>query len=677
MKRTLLIAGLSIFLLTASGQNAVKEKDHFVAPIYMPLPLGSIHPEGWLKHQLQIMQDGTTGHLDEVYAKVQDNNGWLGGTGDAWEETPYWLDGAVPLAWLLNDQTLQSKVKKYIDWTIEHQRPSGYFGGITKYERDNKTWVDAENVKQAGDDWWPKMVMLKVMRQYYEASGDQRVIAFMQKYFHFQLQALKNAPLGQWTEWATSRGTDNVMMAQWLYQQTNDLSLLELASTIESQSFQWSEWLGNRDWVIEAATWQNGTQWMHRHGVNVGMALKAPAINYQRTGDQKYLQALKTGFTDLMTLHGLPMGVYSADEDLHGNDPTQGTELCAIVEAMYSLEEIIGITGDPFYMDALERMAFNALPSQTTDDYNNKQYFQMANQVQISRGVFNFSLPFDREMNNVLGMRSGYTCCLANMHQGWTKFAQHLWYKNAQNGLAALAFSPNTVKTTVGKDNLPIEVSETTAYPFDGKITFSFSLKKDVTFPFEIRVPAWCKEPLVAVNGQKVEVTKDSPMIIINQLWSDKDQVSVTFPMEVFTSNWGKNSRAVEYGPLVYALKVSERWEKGHEEHEGDYYSVFPESPWNYGLVQQAVVNPKESLQVKQVKQASDDFVWNQAHAPIEITAPGRQIPGWVVQNGVACQPVTARDGIYKGKVSEEITPLTLIPIGCTKVRIVAFPVVK
>ncbi len=50
------------------------------------------------------------------------------------------------------------------------------------------------------------------------------------------------------------------------------------------------------------------------------------------------------------------MGIFSADEDLHGNDPTQGTELCAIVEAQYSLEEIIGITGDPYYMEALEKM---------------------------------------------------------------------------------------------------------------------------------------------------------------------------------------------------------------------------------------------------------------------------------------------------------------------------------
>ena len=242
--------------------------------------------------------------------KIGKDNGWLGGTGDAWEETPYWLDGAVPLAWLLKDVTLQKKVKKYIDWTIDHQRPSGYFGGTTKYEQQNDTVVTIKNVKKAGDDWWPKMVMLKVMKQYFQATGDPRVIEFMKKYFEFQINALKNAPLGQWTEWATARGTENAMMAQWLFQITNDKSLLELAGLIESQSFNWSEWFGNRDWVIWTAAYQNSDRWMHRHGVNVGMAIKSPAINYQRTGNDKYLKDLKTGFSDLMTLHGLPMGIF-------------------------------------------------------------------------------------------------------------------------------------------------------------------------------------------------------------------------------------------------------------------------------------------------------------------------------------------------------------------------------
>ncbi|MDQ3843080.1 MAG: glycoside hydrolase family 127 protein, partial [Bacteroidota bacterium] len=375
-------------------------------PIYIPLPLGAIKPKGWLLNQLKIMANGTTGHLDEVYAKVKNDNGWLGGKGDGWEETPYWLDGAVPLAYLLDDPQLKTKVLRYINWCIDNQRPSGYFGPITKAEREKGVQITPGNCAD-GEDWWPKMIMLKVMQQYYTATNDPRVIKFMTAYFNYQLNTLKTCPIGKWTQWAESRGTDNAMIAQWLYSITKDASLLELASLIQSQSFPWSTWLGNRDWVINAAAYQNNHNWMHRHGVNVGMALKDPAINYQRTGDKNYLKALKTGFNDLMTLHGLPMGIFSADEDLHGNDPTQGTELCAIVEAMFSLEQIIGITGNQQYMDALERMTFNALPAQTTDDYNNKQYFQIANQVQVKRGVFNFSLPFEREMNNVFGMRSG------------------------------------------------------------------------------------------------------------------------------------------------------------------------------------------------------------------------------------------------------------------------------
>ena len=81
------------------------------------------------------------------------------------------------------------------------------------------------------------MVMLKVLQQYYTATKDQRVTDFMTRFFHYQLQALKNIPIGHWTEWATSRGADNVLMAQWLYTQTKDNTLLELAALIQKQSF--------------------------------------------------------------------------------------------------------------------------------------------------------------------------------------------------------------------------------------------------------------------------------------------------------------------------------------------------------------------------------------------------------------------------------------------------------
>jgi len=670
----LILSALTSFKL-ANHPHENSQPNHFVNPIYAEVPLGSIKPMGWLRDQLEIMRDGSTGHLDEVYAKLKNDNGWLGGKGDGWEETPYWLDGAVPLAYLLDDAQLKAKVLKYINWTIDHQRPSGYFGPITKAERDSGAVINLANCAK-GEDWWPKMVMLKALQQYYTATNDPRVIKFMSKYFHYELKALKICPINKWSDWAESRGSENIMVAQWLYEQTGDQSLLQLADLLDKQCYAWSRWFAGRDWAINAAAHQNDSDWMHRHGVNVAMALKAPALNYQRTHNPYYLAALKTGYNDIMTLHGLPMGTFSADEDLHGNLPTQGTELCAVVETMFSMEENIAITGDTHYMDALERIAFNALPTQTTDDYNNKQYFQIANQVEIARGVFDFSLPFGREMNNVLGMRSGYTCCLANMHQGWTKYATHLWYKTAGNGLASLVYGPNSFSTVAGKNNTPVTIDEVTDYPFSDEIGFEISTKKDVPFAWTLRIPAWCKNATISINGKETNSGKGGQLVILNRVWKNGDKLVLKLPMQVSTSQWGRNSRAIERGPLVYALKLGEKWEKGNDQHEGDYFSVYPTANWNYGLSEQIVNDPTKTLQVIQ-KPLSGKFVWNQQHAPIEIIAEGRQIPNWTISDGVANQPVTDRDGGYRGAVSDTVAHFTLIPYGFTKVRIVAFPVVK
>lgn len=125
----------------------------------------------------------------------------------------------------------------------------------------------------------------------------------------------------------------------------------------------------------------------------------------------------------------------------------------------------------------------------------------------------------------------------------------------------------------------------------------------------------------------------------------------------------------------MYALKVGERWEKGNDEKEGDYFSVYPTEEWNYGLVDELVATPDKLTAVK-LKPLSPSFKWNLANAPIEITASAKRIPGWKAVNGVAHQPVTDRTGKYKGQVEPDMKQITLVPYGFTKVRIVAFPVV-
>lgn len=119
------------------------------------LPLGSVKPHGWLKRQLQIQAAGQTGHLDEFWPSLkQSESGWLGGSGESWERGPYYMDGLVPLAHLLDDPKLIAKANTWVEWTLASQRPDGGIGPVKN------------------TDWWPNMVMLKVLLQHFEATGD-------------------------------------------------------------------------------------------------------------------------------------------------------------------------------------------------------------------------------------------------------------------------------------------------------------------------------------------------------------------------------------------------------------------------------------------------------------------------------------------------------------------------
>ena len=89
---------------------------------FLELPLGAIKPEGWLKEQLERMASGLTGNLDSIYPEVVGpRNGWLGGDGDGWERGPYWIDGLLPLAYILDNERLKEKVRPWIEWTLNHQ----------------------------------------------------------------------------------------------------------------------------------------------------------------------------------------------------------------------------------------------------------------------------------------------------------------------------------------------------------------------------------------------------------------------------------------------------------------------------------------------------------------------------------------------------------------------------
>ncbi|KAA6336127.1 hypothetical protein EZS27_015703 [termite gut metagenome] len=448
--------------------NYANNRYPLITKPYIELPIGTIQPAGWLEEQMNRMRTGMTGNLDRIYEKVVGpRNGWLGGDGDVWERGPYWIDGLLPLAYILNDKALIEKVQPWIEWTLASQKSNGYFGPDT--DRVPEQGLQRDNAR----DWWPKMVMLKIIQQYYSATGDQRVISFLTNYFRYQLEQLPQNPLGKWTFWGEQRGGDNLMIVYWLYNITGDKFLLELGELIHQQTFNWMDIFLNQ---------RHLSQENSLHCVNLGQGFKEPVIYYQQSKNPIQIAAVKKAIKDMRTTIAFPIGLWGGDEMIRFGNPTQGSEFCTAVEMMFSLEAMLEITGDVQWADHLERIAYNALPTQTTDDFSARQYYQQVNQVQITREAHNFSTPHE-DTDILYGELSGYPCCTSNLHQGWPKLTQHLWFATSDNGIGALIYAPSKATIKVA-NNIPVTILEETRYPFDENISFRF------TFP-DKRIPRW------------------------------------------------------------------------------------------------------------------------------------------------------------------------------------------
>ena len=659
----LFIAAVLLAISSASAQE--------LSRTYEELPLGTVRPDGWLLEMLQRQRDGITANLDEVYPQVVgERNGWLGGDGDQWERGPYWIDGLLPMAYILDDAQLKAKAQRWVEWALASQQESGQFGPVKDYPKE------AGIQRTNSEDWWPRMVVLKILQQYYNATSDERVLTFMDRYFRYQHRTLPQKPLGHWTRWAEFRAGDNMLVALWLYQKTGEKYLLELCDMLHEQGWDFTHMFLETTQIGELST---------IHCVNLAQGLKEPVVYWQMRPEQRYRDAVDKCFRDLRVHGGYPNGMFGGDEALHGNNPVQGVELCSVVEMMYSLEEMIKITGDTGYADHLERIAFNALPAQTTDDFREHQYFQQANQVSITRGPHNFDIVYDGTAS-LMGVLCGYPCCLCNLHQGWPKFTQNLWYSTKEGGLAAMTYAP--CHFTVNLQGVDVTVTEETCYPMDGIINISLSMpkRKSVTAPLSFRIPSWAGDAVVKVNGE-VQPKDEGNMVTLSRTWRNGDTVTLEFPMSLRTDTWYENAISVERGPLVYALKIDEKWEKidlDPKERKGDYYwQVTAQSPWNYAFRFKASIEPQKHFTVKvDSLKLRNNWYWSPQDSPITITAEAAKIEDWTLYNGdTGPMPFSIkRQRIYNGRSSHssggKFYPVELIPYGCTTLRISEFPLV-
>lgn len=612
---------------------------------FRELPLGAVKPAGWLRRQLALQADGLTGHLEDLWPDVGPDSAWLGGHGEDWERGPYYLDGLVPLAHLLDDPALKTKAQKWVESILSSQRPDGFFGPTSN------------------DDWWPRMCALKALTQHHDATGDERVLPFMTRYFRHQLDQLPGRPLNDWGE---ARGQENVLTVVWLHQKTSEVFLLELADLLRKQTLDWTDYLTHNLTQVPASTFDHYT-----HVVNVAMSLKGAALAYLLEGDATQEQVFRDSLANLDRWHGMINGMFSGDEWLAGTEPQHGVELCAVVELMYSLETQVRVFGDAQDADRLEMVAFNALAATISADMRSHQYHQQVNQVLCTVAQRDWTMSSDDA--NTFGLEPHFGCCTANLHQGWPKLTRSAWMASL-DGLAAVCYVPCEVEATVSGQNVRLRIE--TDYPFEETVRIGVRLENASSFALNLRIPGWCHDASLNVNGEVVDCLSDSRGFArIERQWKNGDQIELTLPMTVRTLPRPNGALGLALGPLVLALSPGELWTKlPTGEGFGDW-EIRHRRSWNYAL-DFGTDAPATVCRVERLLVPEHPFSVGASRpdagvegVALRVHTPAKRLPDWLLKHNSAAPPPLSP--VVSSQPTHQVQ---LVPYGCTRLRIAEFP---
>ena len=580
--------------------------------------------DGWIRKQLETQVNGLFGNLDKIWKDVRDSK-WLDGDEEGWERFPYYLNGLIPLAYALKDESLIEKANKYIDIIISSQREDG------RICPKNDTDVFS-------NDLWSMFLVLKVLTIFAEVSGehkaDQAIINGL-RYINKSMNA--NTIIN----WAHARYFECFIPL--LYAKKNKLSnnkfIMELAYKLKAQGL---------DYKTSSKMWKHSaTRWAYdNHGVNIVMALKANDLYKKLTGIDDGFGA-KDMLEILDKYHGNAYGHFNLDECLAPVGPNYGSELCSVVEAMYSYEILFDLTNDAYWLDRLERLAFNALPATISDDMWAHQYDQQVNQLNCS--VHNKKSYFRTNSveANVFGLEPHFGCCTANFGQGWPLFA-----------LSAFSYYGDSIQiniplsATINLDNGLVLKCES-EYPFRNKVVLTAN--KDVKVKIKVSKDCYlskfkCREGFVSVSLKANE------------------QKELTYKFELRLEDRPHSFATLNYGhllfsiPMNYDIKLIE-YTKNNVERKFPYCDYYYElnDEWRYGFTSDTFM----------VIETDYDLPFDRSNPPVLIEGKFALLD-WKLKKGYRNIP---QDNFKK--VLNKNIKLYMKPYGATYLRMTEIPLVK
>lgn len=590
-----------------------------------------IKPLGWLRRQLEIQADGLSGNLDKIWNDIK-NSAWIGGDKEGWERVPYWLDGFIPLAYLLENEDMIARAKKYIDAIISFQKPDGWICPCKDEERKEY-------------DTWAIQLITKTLTVYYQCSKDERIPDVIYSVLKNYYEMLKSGEI-ELFNWGKARWFEGFIAVNFIYERCREEWLADLARILREQGMDYNEAIPL--WERPLNRWRFDT-----HIVNLGMMLKSEAVSCGIL-NEVYTDNAEKLHEILKKFNGTPVGLFTGDECLSGLSPIQGTELCSVAEQMYSYELLYAYTGDKKWAERLEVLAFNALPATISDDMWTHQYVQMSNQIACQRFPGKSLFRTNGSEAHLFGLEPNFGCCTANFNQAWPKFALSAFMHSGDTVINAIPV-PSELKT----DDIHIKIE--TSYPFEN--SFKYTVEAEKAFTFKIRIPSFAEN--LTVNGEAA----DEPEFNIGA--GEKLELDICFETSAYFEKRPHDLNTVKCGSLVFSVPV--KYEKKMYEYEKDGverkypycdYEYIPASDWSYAYC-------SNNLEVQ--RNEISDVPFSSQNPPVTVKTGVKRI-NWGLEDGY--ETVCAKLPESREAVGDE-EEMLLYPYGCAKLRMTELPLIK
>ncbi|MCI5744732.1 MAG: glycoside hydrolase family 127 protein [Erysipelotrichaceae bacterium] len=622
-----------------------------------------IKPEGFIKKFLLKQKNGLTGHIENAlepyisysWNKYPENE--INQMDPLWkwvpfEQTAYYLDGAISLARLLSDKNLYEKTSKIIYDVINNADDDGYLGPL--FLKDEKK-----------TNRWPFVVFARACMSLYYTNHDYKIIEALQRHY-----------LSSKATYFKGRNIVNIETMLLVYSVSKNKQLLDLA-ILSYDLFQRDL---NKDidycshYTLASELSDNIKPF--EHGVTYNEIAKLGAILYIYTNDKKYLNPTINAYKKIIKYHMLPDGLHSSNEYFHGKKASQTHETCNVSDYTWSLLYLLKACKDGKYADLIENCIYNAGIGSVLENFKALQYFSGVNQIILEK---NSNHNFYRKGRDWMCYKPGHEtqCCAGNVNRFFVNFVSNM-YLTDNDGIYAIFYGSNTSYFTL--NNQKITIKQESNYPFDDYINFSFKSKNITNFNLYLRIPSWSKHYKVYKNDIEIKTRKIKGFVKINV--NSNDIIKLYIPSDIEIKTYNKTGVIVKKGAILYALGM-----KGHRKKlpysAYPMYEITPDKDFNYGInINEA--NPSFKI----INNSNDPFNLDSVNAIISIDAYKINDMKIIHKNKIFSTNDAFNKNRFVLKGNFSFTPnvqtykqndlikerITLYPFGACKLRIAIFP---